>query len=78
MGRPVYQYELADPDFSWLVSSFQENHPDYSFAETTTLPVVFIQVSGGIAVRPKLGCEEELERPINNDEQHGHTDNDEH
>ena len=42
MGRPVYPYELADPDFSWLITNFQENFPEYSFVENGTLPVVFI------------------------------------
>ena len=42
MGRPVYPYELADPDFSWLITNFQENFPEYSFVDNGTLPVVFI------------------------------------
>ena len=42
MGRPVYSYELSDPDFSWLITNFQENFPEYCFVEGTTLPVVFI------------------------------------
>lgn len=43
MGRPVYPYELGDPDFSWLISNFQEQHPNYSSSETTALPLVFIK-----------------------------------
>ncbi|MCO6430769.1 MAG: hypothetical protein J5J00_07900 [Deltaproteobacteria bacterium] len=42
MGRPIYSYELSDPDFSWLISNFRENHPDYSALESSSLPVVFI------------------------------------
>lgn len=42
MGRPVYPYELVDPDFSWLITNFQENFPEYSFVDNSTLPVVFI------------------------------------
>ena len=62
MGRPVFQYELADPDFSWLISSFQENHPDYSCAEMPTLPVVFIQSAvNGRVIRPSLHGDEEAE-----------------
>ena len=43
MGRPVYPHELSDPDFSWLISNFQENNPEYSPIESSTLPVVFIK-----------------------------------
>ena len=43
MGRPVYPHELVDPDFSWLISSFQENNPEYSSIESSVLPVVFIK-----------------------------------
>lgn len=42
MGRPVYPYELADPDFCWLVTNFQDRNPNYSSVETSSLPVVFI------------------------------------
>ena len=42
MGRPVFTYELGDPDFSWLVSNFQENNPEYTLLESSSLPVVFV------------------------------------
>ena len=42
MGRPVFPHELADPDFSWLISTFQENNPHYSCVECGSMPVVFI------------------------------------
>lgn len=42
MGRPIYPYEMVDPDFSWLISNFQENHPHYISVEDGCLPVVFI------------------------------------
>lgn len=42
MGRPVYTYELSDPDLSWLVSNFQENNPNYILIENSCLPVSFI------------------------------------
>ena len=42
MGRPVFPNELADPDFSWLISTFQENYPQYNCIESGSLPVVFI------------------------------------
>lgn len=44
MGRPVFPYELGDPDFSWLISNFQENNPEYAVVENSSLPVVFISV----------------------------------
>jgi hypothetical protein len=43
MGRPVYSHELGDPDFSWLISNFLENHPNYSQLDSTCLPVVLIE-----------------------------------
>jgi hypothetical protein len=42
MGRPIYPYELADADFSWLITNFQENHPEYTLVEDSSLPIVFI------------------------------------
>lgn len=43
MGRPVYPYELDDPDFSWLVSKFREEHPEYLLVETSSLPLIMIE-----------------------------------
>ena len=45
MGRPVYSHELSDPDFSWLITSFQENNPQYNLVDSSCLPIVFIQIS---------------------------------
>lgn len=45
MGRPLYPYELGDPDFSWLLMSFQENNPGWIMVESTNLPVVLIPAS---------------------------------
>ena len=42
MGRPVYTYELIDPDFSWLLSTFRENNPHYVSVENEFLPVVLL------------------------------------
>ncbi|MDC0358060.1 hypothetical protein OAO01_04520 [Oligoflexia bacterium] len=52
MGRPIYPYELNDPDFSWLISNFQENFPKYSFVETSCLPVVFIEDDSNVEHAP--------------------------
>lgn len=41
MGRAVFPYELTDPDFSWLISSYQENCPQNVCFECGCLPVVF-------------------------------------
>ena len=43
MARAVYQHELQDPDFSWLVNRFQELNPQYLLIETTVQPLVFIR-----------------------------------
>lgn len=44
MGRPVYQHELInDPDFIWLLESFQENRPEYRALEHEALPIVLIK-----------------------------------
>ena len=43
MARPVYSHELTDPDFSWLLSNFQESHPNYVLVETPCLPLVLFK-----------------------------------
>lgn len=43
MGRAVYSYELDDPDFSWLISKFREEHPNYSLVDSSTLPLTLIE-----------------------------------
>jgi hypothetical protein len=45
MARAVYLYELTDPDFSWLVNSFRDHHPEYIFVEQDSLPVLFISTN---------------------------------
>ena len=52
MGRPLYPYELGDPDFSWLLSSFQENNPGWIMIESTNLPVVLLQSATGVLSVP--------------------------
>jgi hypothetical protein len=44
MARPVYPYELDDPDFSWLISRFREEHPEYLLLDVVTLPLILIKV----------------------------------
>lgn len=43
MGRPIYPHEVSDPDFAWLLSSFQESNPQYVLVELTNLPLVFVK-----------------------------------
>ncbi|MBX7144520.1 MAG: hypothetical protein K1X79_08735 [Oligoflexia bacterium] len=45
MGRPIYPYELTDPDLAWLVQNFQENNPAYALVDNACLPVVLIKIS---------------------------------
>ena len=53
MGRPLYPYELGDPDFAWLLSNFTEQHPGYVMLDSTCLPVVFIKTqTDGVAQLP--------------------------
>lgn len=42
MVRPIYPHELADPDFSWLLTTFKENHPHFISVEGAGLPLVLI------------------------------------
>jgi len=63
MGRPLYPYELGDPDFSWLLSSFQENNPGWIMIESTNLPVVMLQSATGPLALPLVvppGAREEI------------------
>lgn len=43
MARAIYSHELIDPDFAWLVSSFLEDHPQYTLIDSVGLPLVFIE-----------------------------------
>ncbi len=43
MARAVYQCEMNDPDFTWLLSSFRENHPEYYLVESSTYPLVLVK-----------------------------------
>ena len=42
MVRPIYAHEMCDPDFSWLISTFKENHPEYVAVESSCLPIVLV------------------------------------
>lgn len=42
MGRPIYDHELSDPDFVWLIDTFKENSPFHTLIEVSGMPLVFI------------------------------------
>lgn len=44
MARPVFPYELDDPDFSWLLSRFREEHPEYAILDVVSLPLALIKI----------------------------------
>lgn len=63
MARAVYQHELQDQDFSWLIQRFQDANPEYILVESNVLPLVFFRV-GEYRLRPEdyplvLGAGEE-------------------
>ena len=43
MARAVYRFELNDPDFTWLMNSFQESHPEFVAADADSQPMVYIK-----------------------------------
>lgn len=49
MGRAVYPHELTDPDFSWLITRYQEGNPNCFPVESTSLPLVFVMVDAKTA-----------------------------
>jgi len=42
MARPIFQHELSDQDFQWLMSTYKEAHPNIAVVESTCLPIVLI------------------------------------
>ena len=46
MARPVYPYELGDPDFSWLLATFQEANPDFKLVDVSCLPLTMVKIKG--------------------------------
>ena len=49
MCRPIYPYELGDPDFSWLLATFQESHPNFVLIDSSCLPLVLVEMKPQIA-----------------------------
>ena len=54
MARAVYQFELNDPDISWLISKFQENHPEFMLFDTSSLPILLIKGEKNLALPENL------------------------
>jgi hypothetical protein len=52
MARAVYQHELQDQDFAWLIQRFQDANPEFILIESNVLPLVFFRV-GEKRVRPE-------------------------
>ena len=44
MGRPIFPYEMGDPDFSWLLTTYQENNPEFVAVEDPCLPVILVRM----------------------------------
>jgi hypothetical protein len=53
MDRAVYQHELQDPDFAWLLKTFQESNPDYYYGANSCQPITLIRAEPG-TVAPAL------------------------
>jgi hypothetical protein len=40
--RGITRYELSDPDFIWLITNYQKNHPEYALVNRVGIPIVLI------------------------------------
>ena len=67
MCRAIFSYELGDPDFSWLLSTFQEAHPDYFMVDSTCLPLVLIKMGKGSVQTDSDQAEPSPEQDANKD-----------
>lgn len=43
MARAIYNHEVTDPDYSWLISRFRENNPDYVLIDVSGSPLVLVK-----------------------------------
>ncbi len=68
MDRAVYQHELQDPDFAWLLRTFQESNPDYYYAANTYQPIALIKAEPG-TVAPALLAQAEDFSILDSDEE---------
>jgi len=42
MARAIYLHELSDPDVIWLLSQYEDIHPDCYAIEQSCLPIVLL------------------------------------
>lgn len=54
MGRAIFSYEMTDPDFSWLLTSFAENRPEYVTIDVPGLPIFFLKIGDTKRVTPEV------------------------
>jgi hypothetical protein len=40
--RGITRHELEDPDFIWLITNYQKNHPEYGLVNRVGIPIVLI------------------------------------
>ena len=64
--RPLFPFEMEDPDFSWLINKFLESRPEFRVVESPCLPVILIQ--GGLPAAPASTGEKALPAPVLLDE----------
>jgi len=43
MARAIYNHEVTDPDYSWLISHFREKNPKYVLVDVTGSPLVLVE-----------------------------------
>lgn len=60
MARAVFQHELSDPDFTWLLTTFQERHPEYFTVDGSALPITLVKgvlptPASNLPIPPTLG-----------------------
>lgn len=71
--RPLFSYEMEDPDFSWLINKFLESRPEFRVVESPCLPVVLIRgclPSAEPKSAPELDASMLLEDLADTDEEH--------
>lgn len=61
MARPIFNHELLDPDFAWLLTTFKENNPEVVSLECFGMAVVMIKLTEEEYHRTVLPYNKELE-----------------
>jgi hypothetical protein len=54
MGRAIFSYEMTDPDFSWLITSFAENRPEFVTVDVPGLPIFFLRIGETKKIEPEV------------------------